>query len=454
MIAVAGGELMWVTRGLAGRVGITVLLVAPLAAPAGQAVDRAAVPLHTPPVTTPLEAAAAGVAPEVGVRVLVDAAGRVAEVEVTRIEPSTDLDPVFAAATRDALKRWRYAPALAGGGPVETRLEWTIRFAEIGEREPAEPSESWRFHAETEDGTRSYRQSILALPLESRTRLLQEYGERARRHLVPEKTRKSTSPRFVVYTDAPDKDVAQIVAQDMEATFNVLSELLQPWIEPYPEPYRVVVFVYHSESSFSALKREVRSVDWSVGFYNPLGLIALHMEMPSADSLLAVLLHEATHAYIDRYVARPGVVAPRWLDEGLADYISSSQIKKGKLIPGRTRRAEIYQVPWGLMMGRSSEQLTVTELRRALKEGRALSLQEMLAADRREFYGEKRSLYYGLAWLLVHFLRHGDPDWSDEQFSRLVLLVAEGYPPLEALRQTYDDPARMQDRFRDYVMKF
>lgn len=445
---------MRVTRSLASPVGIIVLLVAPFAAPAGQTVDRAAVPLHTPPLTTPLQAAATGVAPEVGVRVLVDATGRVAEVAVTRIEPSTDLDPVFEAATRDGLRHWRYAPALAGGRPVETRLEWTIRFAEIGEREQAEPFQRWGFDAGTDDEVRSYRRRILTLPLETRKKLLQEYAERAHRHLASTEVKRFVSRRFVVYTDAPDEDVARIVAQDMEATFNVLGELLQPWIQPYPEPYRVVAFVYHSESSFSALKSEIRSVDWSVGFYNPLGMIALHMEMPSSDSLLSVLLHEATHAYIDRYVARPGVVAPRWLDEGLADYIAGSRIKKGQLIPGKTRRAEIYQGPWGAVMGRSSSLLTIDEIRKALKDGTALTLAEMIAADRQEFYGEEHRLYYGLAWLLVHFLRHGDPDWSGERFSRLVLLVAEGYPPLEALRQTYDDPASMQDRFRDYVMKF
>lgn len=445
---------MPIMTGVAALFGIVALLVTSAGTAAGQTLDRAAVPLYTPPLTAPVEAAATGIAPEVTVRVLIDAAGRVADVEITRIEPSTELDAVFEKATRDGLRRWRYAPALEQDDPVEARLEWTVKFAEIGEREKETQETRWTFHGEAAGETLSYRRYILSLPLEIRTRLLEEHAQRARTHLTSGKITKYVSQRFIVYTDAPDKEVAQTIAHNLEATFNVLSGLLRPWIRSYPEPYRVVVFVYYSRSSFEALKREVRSVDWSVGFYNPLGIIALHMEMPSADSLQSVLLHEATHAYMDRYVSRPGVLLPRWLDEGLAEYLAGSRIKKGKLTPGKTRRTEIYQGPWGILMGQSANQLTLEEIRRALKKEGALNLKEMLEADRQLFYGEKRRLHYGLAWLFIHFLRHGEPGWAEDQFAQLVLFVAEGYPPLEALGLTHGEPADLEARFRGYVMKF
>jgi hypothetical protein len=417
--------------------------------------DRAAVPLHTPPLATPVEAAATGVAPEVTVKVLIDDRGRLVEVDVAAINPSTDLDEHFERAAREKLLTWRYAPAIKDGRPAASRFEWILKFMEIGEqKEQQQSAPSWRMLSRPEGESLDYRQYILGLPLETRARMLSEHAERAMKHLDEKEIVKQTTARFIVYCDAPDKTTAGLVAQNMEATFNVLSDLLQPWIIPNPEPYRVIVFVYRQRSSFEALRSEMHGIEWSEGFYNPLGLIAFHMEMPSGEALTSMMLHEATHAYLDRYVARPGVLLPRWLDEGFSDYIGDSRIKKKQLVPGKTRASAVYQTPWGIQLGPSQSRMTLDNIKVRIKKGKVLSLEKLVGADPQTFYGEEVRLFYAMSWLLIHFLRHGEEGWGEDQFPRLALYVAEGYPPVEALTQIYGDPASLEPRFYEYIRKF
>ena len=178
------------------------------------------------------------------------------------------------------------------------------------------------------------------------------------------------------------------------------------------------------------------------------------MEMPSNEDLLSVMLHETTHAYLDRYIAKPGVYFPRWLNEGFAEYVGNSQIKKRELVPGRTRRTAIYNTPWGAVMAFSSAQFSLEELKRAIRQEKGLSLQRVLEATVTEFYGAARRMYYTTAWLLVHFLRHAQDGWAIEKFPNLVLYVAEGYPALDAFREVYGEPTQFEESFRRYILKF
>jgi TonB family protein len=435
---------------------IIALLAATLVVSAAEPTDRAAVPLHTPPLETPVEAAGTGIAPEVTVRVTIDASGRVTRVEIVKITPSTEMDGYFERSIRETLSMWRYGPTIENGEPVEKRMEWSVRFAEIGKQEEREKrlASPWRGMRRATEEIADYRSYLLSLPLEKRTEMLQNYGETALKHLDPKQKTKHVSPHFIVYSDAYEKEVAPAVAQNMEATFNVLNGMLQPWAVPYPEPYCVVVMVYRYNRSFEALKQEVRSIEWARGFYNPLGLIALQMEGCSSTDLMSTILHEATHAFLDRYVARPGVHMPRWLDEGLADYIGGSTIKRKRLVPGKFRRSTIYMTPMGMQVGASMRQYSLEDVKRAVGKGEAISLERLVSMGHKEFYRENPQQYYTLSWLLVHFLRHGEEEWATERFPQLVLYMAEGYPPLEALTTIYGSLDELEPRFKKYVLRF
>ena len=104
--------------------------------------------------------------------------------------------------------------------------------------------------------------------------------------------------------------------------------------------------------------------------------------------------------------------------------------------------------------GKASTSHTLDQLKDAVKKGTAASLRELIEADISTFYGEKRKSYYGTSWLLVHFLNKGEEGWDEEKFPRLVLYIAEGYPPLEAFQQVYGDPEELDAAFQRYIRKF
>ena len=433
-------------------IGFGAILVAAVAGAGPPAADSPPVLLRSGLLLTPVEAAGSGVAPEVKVRVSVDAAGRVAKVEVLKIEPSTSFDEVFRRATVENLRQWRYAPARSDGEPVATTLEWTVQF--LAKEAPEAGGLADSPIVADDDLGAARRARVSALTREERVAILDRYIKAAEKHLDAGQRRRADSARFVVVSDAPDAKTAEIVAGNLEAAFNVLDRLFRPAIEPQPEPYKVVAFVYWHQASFDAVEHELGGPPGGpAGFYLPPGFLAFHLELPTAESPLHILLHESFHAYADRHLARPGFSLPLWLDEGLAEYLANSEIKKGELIPGRVLRGKfVFSHSGGAARQRTAAAYSLDDVRHAIRSGEAPTLAQVMKADRTVFYGEKRDLLYPMAWLLVHFLRHARPEWSEGSFPALVLYLAEGYPTDDALRATYDaSPAELEVAFRAYA---
>ena len=433
------------------------LLLASISWAAGASLEvTPPVALFTPPPVAPKELAGSGAATAVTVDVTIDVAGKVSRIDVRSVEPKGAHDALVAEVIREALSGWRYAPAVKDGAPVEARLTWTVEFPEFDVDEQPENTTDrlWQSIEPGELAADEHRRFVLSLPLAERTRLLAEKAEIAHKCLAADSTKRFDSPRFIVFTDSPSAEISEVLARNLEAAFNILQDLIGERLPPQPEPNRVVTFMYRNEGEFNDLKERVTGLEWTAGFYSPLGMLAFHQEMPSTESLLSIMLHEATHAYLDRYVARPGVLLPRWLDEGLAEYVGNSEIKKGKLVAGKTRRAESYQGPRGKVRAVSMPRLSVDEVRKAVREKRALSLEQIVGGDRELFYGPERGLYYAQSWLLIHFLRHGNASWTDERFADLLLYTAEGYPAAQALRELYGEPASLEAAYGEYIRGF
>jgi len=414
------------------------------------------VPLRTPRASTPIETAGTGLAPEVAVRIHVDERGRVARVEVLSVRPSTEFDDLFREAAQTALARWRYAPARHEGRAVAAEIEWTIQFPPRESAPPEEPfgPQPWLGHVDTTVRDDLWRE-ILALPLEQRRRMLEQIVTRAREHFKPKQLKRFEAGPFVVLTDSPSAETATTLARNLEAAYAAVEALLGTAIRPQPESDPLYALVYAGRSGYTAMTRDISAVEWSTGFYNPAGMIAFHLESHSPDAVLGVLIHEATHAFMDRRVVRPGVTLPRWLGEGFAEYLEHSRICKGELVPGRTPRSQIYYTRDGATLGRSQIIYSVHEVRQAMARGRTMSLGRIVSADWRTFYGEERGMYYTLSWLLVHFLRHGRDGWAEREFPEFMLYVAEGYPVAEVFETVYGRSLDGFEReFRKYVQGF
>ncbi|MBZ0089145.1 MAG: hypothetical protein K8H90_02075, partial [Thermoanaerobaculia bacterium] len=261
-------------------------------------------------------------------------------------------------------------------------------------------------------------------------------------------------PRVVARSDAESERTATAVAGNVEAIFATLARELLPGFVQQPERIKLQVVAYRSRASYAALMREMPEYEWSAGFYSPAGLIAFHLEQPSDEAATALLLHEAAHAFLDRYVVRRGVALPRWFGEGLAQYVGNSEVRDGRLVPGQKARGR-YELWRGQHVRVDSEaSLEAAQLQRALRKGEGPGVARLLGATPETFYGAGRELYYGSAWLFVHYLRHGAPDWATTRFPQLVLYLAEGYPDDVAVRQLYGDPDALEAAFRAYAKSF
>lgn len=406
--------------------------------------------IRAPQLMVPDETAGSGLSPEIAVRLAIDERGRVSAVDVQSITPASEYDGYFRAEVIETLSEWRFAPATKDGKAVASTLDWRVRFpvksAESGATDVFAPMPG----ADLEER----RAAVLALPAGERRKLLESEGKSALALLDPKKKTEAATARFVVRTDADEPRVATVIANNLEAIFNVLAAELLPGVELQPEPYKLLVFVYRSRTQYEAFAATQPWGEGTAGYYSGVGLIAFSLEQPTNDAVMSILLHEATHAFLDRHILRPGVALPRWLGEGFAEYVGNSAIQKGRLKPGKTFAHKYAFQGSGVLGFRTGAGYNLDAARTALRKGKGLGLRDLLEASPEIFYGERSRLYYASAWLLVHYLRDGGPENAGTRFPQLLLYLAEGYPQVAAFRAVYGPVAAADDDYRRYIRDF
>lgn len=432
------------------------LLLLLVVAVAGTRTAKAAEAPDAPPVLlrgghffTPIETAGTGLAPEVKLRLTVDPQGRVGEAEMVSITPSTEYDEVFREVVLTTVGGWRYAPAREDGEPVEATLEWTVQFLPRTARTPA--AGPGAIDPVVDEGRLA---RVFTLSRERQAERLKNYASLAERHLVSERRQRVETPRFVLISDAPDAATASTLASNLEAVFGLLDETLRAGVEPQPAHYKMVVYVYARRASFNGLAGELTSSEWANGLYVPPGLFAFHLEVPTVETLLTLLVHETVHSYADQHLVRPGYRLPPWLSEGLAEYFSRSEIQKGRLVPGQIRegRYVLDQIRNGPYRQTTAAGCSLRQAKQAVRKGEAWDVETLVGAETDTFWGEEAGLHYALSWLLVHFLRHGEEGWAEEEFPTLLLYAAEGYPAEAAIEAVYGrSPAELGAEFERYL---
>jgi len=191
------------------------------------------------------------------------------------------------------------------------------------------------------------------------------------------------------------------------------------------------------------------------GMYSSLGVLLFHLELPSSETVRHVQLHETTHAFAHRHLVRRGVQWPTWLAEGLAEYVGNSDVEEGRLKPGSHKPYVVYHSGESAWRGRSSTSVDAATVKAAIKNGTSVPIAKLLVTNGSQFYGTSWQLYYTESWLFVHFLRHGQPGWSEAQFPAFLLYASEGFPVDDAVRQVYGmDGEALETAFRTYVAKF
>jgi hypothetical protein len=235
------------------------------------------------------------------------------------------------------------------------------------------------------------------------------------------------SSHFRVVSDA-GADQARRVATELEKIRSVYQSVVGPELEP-GDP--ILVFASADAEGFEALLpakwREQGRTRWAGLFLEaPSGYTLLLRLDLRGDLRFRTVYHEYFH-YLTRRNIGP---LPPWLNEGLADYWATIDIRDEEILVGRP----------------DYDYLAL------LKRKAQLPLETLFAAGndsphyRRE---ETMTLFYAQSWALTHFLQ------SDEgrrrELTAYVSRLGGGADALQAARETFGDLDDLGEGLRKYI---
>jgi TonB family protein len=141
------------------------------------------------------------------------------------------------------------------------------------------------------------------------------------------------------------------------------------------------------------------------------------------DTLTSAVYHELTHYFLSRGLAS----RPTWLNEGLAEYFSTAEVRDDEISLGAL----------------SSDRLQL------LKTSSLLSLKDFFAVDSNSaYYNEtsKASVYYAQSWAFMHYLMHGE---HASRFKQYLVALQKGDADL--LRYLNVSERELELGFQNYL---
>jgi hypothetical protein len=234
--------------------------------------------------------------------------------------------------------------------------------------------------------------------------------------------RELKTEHFVLRTDL-DAASAREIIEDFERVEQVFIDL-SPGM-PIPDTTRVLVFA--RQLDYDAVAPRASS-----GFFardpdhprSPLiVLFGSHQE-----ATLRVLQHELTHRFVAEQIRKP----PVWLNEGLASYFETIAFANGKLEVGRS--------DWHFYSGPDPESVE------------PVSIEDLLHADAKEFYGPRNYEYSLTAWAFVHMLRASRPGYAD-RFASYMHSLRSGTDAKSAWTASFGEGSLhdLQVSFNNYI---
>lgn len=199
---------------------------------------------------------------------------------------------------------------------------------------------------------------------------------------------------------------------------------------PYDDRSRMYLFwsYYKYNQLFSGNARfdRFRTTGHYRGF---LDTVVVHTDGTSAGDLADVLVHEAAHQLVRQKLLGADVDAPDWLEEGLAEYFAyTAQDRDGSFETGRVGAKSVWPfvegkpVPPRAPAGRRDAAV------RRIKKDADWTVDALLTVHGRSFYAGDVQANYGAAWLLVHYLFHGDDGRHADGFADWIATVRDGSP--------------------------
>jgi tetratricopeptide (TPR) repeat protein len=238
------------------------------------------------------------------------------------------------------------------------------------------------------------------------------------------------SAHFTVDTPASEKDARKIADQfeQIRALFHGAFPQLR--IDP-AQP--VVIIAARNEKGMKDLLPEQWEVKghmhaagmYQQGFEKHYVILQLDAE---GNNPYHALYHEYTHALIHLNFTN----VPKWLDEGLAEYLGNAIIGDKESRIGVTDPGMLY----------------------VLQQNRPLPIETLLAVDQNSpYYNESNrvSIFYAESWALVHYLMLSPEARQKKLLSQFITAWDASHDQLAAARQTFGDLNKFGQVLETYV---
>ena len=197
--------------------------------------------------------------------------------------------------------------------------------------------------------------------------------------------------RHYLITSTSTNDRTQLVSSKVESLHDAYVTFFGDMLGPDQDKRGMQLVLYRDRAEFEAHND---SMPWAEAFYRTPVCRAYFDEQ--VRNPYHWMLHEATHQ-LNNEVAH--FKLRKWIDEGLATYFSTSDIRDGKLIPGRID-AHTYPIWWLPSLSLSGN------LQADIANGKIIPLRQVISGTGGPDIDRNVNLYYIEYWSLTHFLFH------------------------------------------------
>lgn len=250
----------------------------------------------------------------------------------------------------------------------------------------------------------------------------------ARARLMPPEVVGKVGP-YVVYTDL--RDPARLSFFDRVAAGLDSAYRSRYQVSPVGDPAEAVV-LFSRESDYRAFLGQATTVaELPATGHTGHGIVSLFDGRRPQSEVASTLVHELAHLLNRRAI---GPALPSWLEEGIADDLSQSQIdRSGRLLPGTLGGVTVRV---GRRIEMHGARAALQDLLDAARAGGLRPLPQLLALDWGEFVRGNGELNYAQSSFFVRYLLQGEQGALAPGFHAFLQEVSNGRPPEpEALRE-------------------
>lgn len=249
------------------------------------------------------------------------------------------------------------------------------------------------------------------------------------------------SDHYIVRTDDPRVDVVKVSAF-LEGLWKHFDTQLSALGEIQDQPGKVEVLLFYSRYKYDRLHEDMRGIGTAgaAGHYrSDLDVIAVHTDAVGPGDLPGLLSHEAAHHLITHRVYGPESKGfSRWVNEGLGSYFGYTRMDA----KGIFHAGEIGGQAVSLLRRQPVERARIPRerlegFRKLMREAPPGYIDDLVREEmQRLFYVEEALERYTAAWLLVHFLLHGEGGSLGGPFREYIAMEAAGKGGAEPLYRT------------------